>query len=108
MKDNMGASQATGLAGAEAPEPPSRLGPSDGIPCAAQPLIDALRALADCDARSGEPLGSTMRTAAAVIERVSEVDHWEGGGDELLSWVCHGFYETGTRTVHNPHWKPLP
>jgi hypothetical protein len=34
MKDNMGASQATGLAGAEAPEPPSRLGPSDGIPCA--------------------------------------------------------------------------
>lgn len=26
--------EATGLAGAEAPEPPSRLGPSGGIPCA--------------------------------------------------------------------------
>lgn len=38
MKDNLGASQATGLAGAEAPEPPSRLGPTGGIPCAWQPI----------------------------------------------------------------------
>jgi hypothetical protein len=34
MTKDLGASQATGLGGAEAPEPPSRLGPSDAIPSA--------------------------------------------------------------------------
>jgi hypothetical protein len=42
MDRDMGASQATGLAGAEAPEP-SGLGPSDGIPSAARDLYDLAR-----------------------------------------------------------------
>lgn len=41
MEKDLGASQATGLAGAEAPEPHSRLGPAGGIPCAWQPIETA-------------------------------------------------------------------
>ena len=33
-------------------------------------LVDDLRALADCDARAGEPLGKCMRRAADEIERL--------------------------------------
>lgn len=35
-------------------------------------LVEELRSLADCDARSGEPLGRCMRRAADVIERGHE------------------------------------
>ena len=68
---NKGASPlATGLAGAEAPEPQSRLGPTDGIPSAdykamrriCDPMIEAAYAM------SGEEIAAAMRGFYATSE----------------------------------------
>src|SRR5690242_15515857 len=82
MSQDTGASQATGLAGAEAPEPPSRLGPSDGIP-SAWPLQgyapgaymgkcrDCGEEHCDLDKRAWRCLECAVRDAKRVIELLS-------------------------------------
>jgi hypothetical protein len=65
MPKNMGASaEPTGLAGAEAPEPQSRLGPSDGIPSADERLAELLALEENWNSYRGRPVDR------AVAERV--------------------------------------
>lgn len=73
MEDDLGASQATGLAGAEAPEPPSRLGPTDGIPSAVPPFLAVFNGhVNDADKRARDHLarGPQGRRWLQEIERL--------------------------------------
>jgi hypothetical protein len=43
-----------------------------------------------------------------IVQRISEIDYWDGNGNDLLDWVTRGYIEhgDGTREV-NHKWTPL-
>jgi hypothetical protein len=43
-----------------------------------------------------------------IIERIRDVDYWDGNGSDLLDWVTLGYVERGDgRLEDNPGWAPF-
>lgn len=50
----------------------------------------------------------TLTREREIIERISNIDYWEGNGEQLLDWVEKGSYEGGNgRVYHDQSWTPL-
>ena len=60
------------------------------------PIAERLRALADCDARAGEPLGICMREAADHIEHLERTNRELS---EALERISRGKYD-GLEVTH--------
>jgi hypothetical protein len=57
-------------------------------------IVERLRSLADCDARSGEPLGKCMREAADTITSLrSRIEELERERDEASAMVAVGLFK---------------
>jgi len=79
----MGASQATGLGSAEAPEPPSRLGPSDAIPRADDRYYDAEGFAIDLSHKRYGPVSPLRQALDLAVYAAAKHLEWiekEGSG----------------------------
>lgn len=49
-----------------------------------------------------------LARAKEVIERVRDIDYWEGNGEQLLDWVTQGYTEDGRgHKTFNSRWTPF-
>ena len=58
---------------------------------------------------TSRPDGFDPGRCVEVVNRIRNIDYWEGSGNDLIDWVTLGYVEDGRgRRQPNPHWEPLP